>query len=266
VVQAHFAGQWLGRLDITFDDAGDVVAWEGEPVVLDASQARDPEVQAMIEDLAGPLVALKRLIIAETTADLIGDQEVCRFNECNLGNLVTDAMLWQTRAMGTEVAVINAGAIRSGIGQGPITRGQLLEVFPFANTLSTFRATGRSIRTALEGALSRADNPRNTGTGRFPQVAGLRLSWSPDRPVGSRLGTVEVRDIFGSWSPLEEQMEYTVATTNFLRAGGDEYTVFRDQARQAYDGGVNLDEALAAYLALQGTVSPQVEGRIRRGP
>jgi len=39
-----------------------------------------------------------------------------------------------------------------------------------------------------------------------------------------------------------------VATNNFLRAGGDGYTMFRDGALEAYDQGQSLEEALVTLL------------------
>ena len=51
------------------------------------------------------------------------------------------------------------------------------------------------------------------------------------------------------------------ASNDFLRGGGDGYEVFVE-ARNAYDFGAALDEAVQAYIAANAPASPQLEGRI----
>ena len=40
VVQAYAYGKYIGRLDIVFDDEGDIISAEGAPVLLDSSQEK----------------------------------------------------------------------------------------------------------------------------------------------------------------------------------------------------------------------------------
>jgi 5'-nucleotidase len=178
-----------------------------------------------------------------------------------MGNLITDAMLWQTQTEGTQLAIQNGGGIRASIEAGEVTVGDVLTVLPFGNLISTFELTGAEVVQALENGVSRAENPENEGTGRFPQVAGLRYSWNPEQPVGSRLVSVEVRNADGSFTPIDPDVTYKVASNDFMRTGGDGYEVFVT-ASNAYDFGAALDEALQAYIAANSPVSPQLEGRV----
>jgi 5'-nucleotidase len=102
------------------------------------------------------------------------------------------------------------------------------------------------------------------GAGRFPQVAGLRFTWRAEAPAGQRLLSVSVRTAEGGYAPLEDQRLYTVVTNDFLRRGGDNYTVLRDRAIDPYDGGPNLEEVFEAWLARHSPVAPSTDARIAR--
>jgi 5'-nucleotidase len=196
---------------------------------------------------------------------LDGSSDNCRFRECNFGNLIADAMLRAAAPRGARVAIQNGGGIRTSIPAGPVTLGQVLEVLPFSNMLATFDLSGADIVAALEQGVGRADNPRNEGTGRFPQVAGLRFSFEPGKPAGGRIRSVEIRGADGSFAPIDPAASYTVVTNDFLRKGGDGYAMFRDKARNAYDAGPNLEDVLVEHIrALGGPASPALDGRITR--
>ena len=266
IVQGYFAGVYLGVLEVTLNDDGVPVAWKGEPVLLDDGISEDPALRGFVTALEKPLVPLLAQPVGTAAVALVGDRSLCRFDECNLGDLITDAMVEQTKDQGTRIAIINGGAIRAGIPAGPVTTGQILEVLPFANTISTFEISGADLREALEFGVGRAENPSNDGTGRFPQVSGLRYTWSASAPVGRRIVGVEVRQPDGSFAALDPAATSRAATLDYLRTGGDGYTTLRDKAVNAYDGGALLSDALAAAIAAHSPVAPAEEGRISRVP
>ena len=43
VVQAYQYGKYLGQLNVTFDDAGEVKSWSGKPLVLDGEKDAEAE-------------------------------------------------------------------------------------------------------------------------------------------------------------------------------------------------------------------------------
>lgn len=255
-------GKYLGRLDVTFDENGVPVAWEGNPITLDASVPEDPEVLAEAQALNEPLEELRNQNVGSAAVDLNGERASCRFEECTMGSLIADAILWKTAAEGTQIVFQNGGGIRASIPAGDVSLGDVLEVLPFGNTIATFKLTGADVWVALENGVSRAENPENEGTGRFAQVAGLRYTWNPDLPVGSRVVSVEVKNPDGTYSPIDPNAVYKVATNNFNRGGGDDYSVFAENAIDPYDYGPVLADALAEYIAANSPVAPAVEGRI----
>ena len=97
VVQAEAYGKYLGQLVLTFDGDGDILSWEGAPVLVDASVARDPAIQAIVDEMAVAVNAMRDETIGSTVNLLQGDRSVCRYAECTMGNLVADGMRWATQ-------------------------------------------------------------------------------------------------------------------------------------------------------------------------
>jgi len=264
IVTAEALGKYLGRLDVTFDANGLPTAWQGEPILLDASVAEDADILAEVNSLYAPLEALQNQLVGSASVDINGERSTCRFEECNMGNLITDAIIWATAAEGTQIAFQNGGGIRASISAGDVSLGNVLEVLPFGNTIATFELKGEYVWAALENGVSRAENPENEGTGRFAQVAGLRFTWNPNQPAGSRVISADVKNADGTYSPLDMNAMYKVAANNFIRTGGDDYSMFAEQAVNAYDFGPTLATAVADYITTFSPVAPAVEGHITK--
>jgi 5'-nucleotidase / UDP-sugar diphosphatase len=258
VVQAYAYGKYLGHLVLDFDAAGQVIAAEGDTVLLDAGVAPDPVIAAQVADLAGPIAEVKARVVAEAAAEIDGGRENCRMRECSMGNLVADAMLERVKDQGISIAIQNGGGLRASIAAGQVTMGDVLAVLPFQNTLATFEAPGATVLAALENGLSRIDE----GAGRFPQVAGLRYVFDPAADPGARVVSAEVRE-GEAWQPLDPAKTYGVVTNDYLRGGGDGYDIFATEVAKAYDFGPDLADVLAAYLAAHMPYEPYLDGRIR---
>ena len=265
VVTDYTLAKYLGRLDVTFDADGKPTSWKGEPILLDAKITQDPALLAEAGVLDQPLKALREEETGTASQELVGDKNICRFAECSMGNLITDAMLWKGASQGIQVALINGGGIRAGIPAGTVTLGGVLTVLPYGNTLATFELKGSDLLAALEHSVSRAENPANEGTGRFLQVAGLRFSWNPQQPEGKRIIKAEVRSESGTFLPLDPQKTYKVAANDYLRKGGDGYEMFNTQAVNPYDFGPTLSDVVAEYIKTHSPVAPRLENRITRG-
>lgn len=255
---AYAYSKYLGHLILTFDDNGTLTKAEGEPILLDASVPEDEAVAARVAEMAAPIEELRQKIVAETAAAIDGDRTSCRARECEMGNLVADAMLDRVRDQGMTIAIANGGGLRASIDQGPVSMGEVYTVLPFQNTLATFQLKGADVVAALENGASQYQE----GAGRFAQVAGLRYSVDSKAQPGQRISEVQVR-ADGEWKPIDLAATYGVVSNNYLRAGGDGYDVFETRAENAYDFGPDLAEVVAAYLAAQdGPYKPVIEGRI----
>jgi 5'-nucleotidase / UDP-sugar diphosphatase len=264
--QAGANNLYLGRLDLEFTPEGLLDGVGGDTILLSRYITPDAELDALVTALAAPVEALRATPIegAVSSAMLVGDRSVCRVEECDLGVLITNAMLAET---GAQIAFMNGGGIRANIDEGDITVGDVLTVLPFGNLISTFELSGADVIAALENGVSRINVmdgmvQRDGASGRFAQVGGIRYSYDPTLEAGSRIVSVEVLGEDGSYSPIDLEATYSVVSNDFLRRGGDEYTVFAENAINPYDFGKPLDEALANYFAEEGNVAPMSDGRI----
>jgi 5'-nucleotidase / UDP-sugar diphosphatase len=257
VTQAASYSKYLGEFTVTFDDNGVVKEAKGDPIFLDASVKPDEAVLARVKELAGPIEELKTKEVSETTAPIDGSRDNCRARECEMGNLVSDAILDRVKGQGVTMVFQNGGGLRASIDQGVVTMGEVLTVLPFQNTLATFQLTGKDVVDALENGASEIEE----GGGRFTQVAGLKYSFNKAAPVGGRISNVEVMEN-GAWAPIDPAKTYLAATNNFMRKGGDGYKVFANNAQNAYDYGPGLEQVVADYLTANRPYTPKLDGRI----
>lgn len=256
IVQAYAYGKFLGELNVTFDDEGELIKAAGEPLIIDARVEENSVVVARVAEMAIPLEEIRNKVVANAAASIEGDRSVCRVQECEMGNLVADAMLARVQDQGIQIAIANSGGLRSSIDAGEVTMGEVLTVLPFQNTLSTFEVSGATLVAALENGVSQVADV----AGRFPQVAGLKFTFDPAEEVGSRISDVMV-DMDGTWMAVDAEATYGLVSNNYVRGGGDGYRMFRDAAN-AYDFGPDLADVLAEYLAENNDYTAYTDGRI----
>jgi 5'-nucleotidase/UDP-sugar diphosphatase len=252
IVQAYAYGKFLGELNVTFNDAGEIVEAVGEPLVMDASVTEDAATVARIAEAAKPLEEIRTKVVAEAAAAIEGDRSVCRAVECPMGSLIADAMLDRVKDQGVDIAIQNGGGIRASIDAGPVTMGEVLTVLPFQNTLSTFEVDGATIVAALENGVSELEE----GAGRFAQVAGISFTVDSAAEAGARIS-----DVMVGGAAIDLGKTYGVVSNNYVRNGGDGYKMFKSAAN-AYDYGPDLADVMAEYLAAQGPFTPYTDGRI----
>ena len=145
IVQAAVGTTQIGRFDILFDrlhDRIDSYTWESVPVTAE----RCPRDEALEELISG---------YKEVTDSKYGQiltrlpgvyTHPVRNRETDLGDLLAEGMRSQ---LGVDLALLGSGSIR-GEMLGPIvTRGDLLEVFPYKNPVFGFNLTGDQLRRAV---------------------------------------------------------------------------------------------------------------------
>jgi 2',3'-cyclic-nucleotide 2'-phosphodiesterase (5'-nucleotidase family) len=157
-------------------------------------------------------------VLAETVGEaLVGlDGENVRRRETNLGDLVADIMKSMS---GADAAIINGGSIRANIRKGEIKTKDVYTALPFDNYVVAVKLRGGQIREALEHGVSAIEQEG----GRFPQVSGIKFTFSRSKRPGMRVGDVTI-----GATPIEADREYVVATNDFLAVGGDGYKVFQE--------------------------------------
>ena len=214
-------------------------------------------------------------VFAKTEVDLNGVKGEVRTGETNLGDLITDALVWGAKDAGIKVdaAVTNGGGIRASIAKGDITKKDINTVLPFGNTLSIVKITGAELLEALEA--STYCTPESIGG--FPQVSGIVYTVDTTKAYdqgeqypGSTyyapktVNRVTIQSVGGKAFNLKTT--YTIATNDFMAAGGDTYYTFN--AAGYVDTGIPMDEVVMDYITeeLGGKITAEdygaPEGRI----
>jgi 2',3'-cyclic-nucleotide 2'-phosphodiesterase (5'-nucleotidase family) len=190
-------------------------------------------------------------VVGNSKVHLEGAREFSRTQETNLGNLITDAMLYET---GAEIAITNGGGIRDSIDEGEITKGEIVKVLPFGNYIVTKSLTGAQIKEILEHGIKAYP----ATAGHFPHVAGVNFVFDETKEPGSRIVGITVNG-----KPIDMDKLYVVATNDFMSAGGDEYPNFSNAP--TLNEYKSLEEALESYISKLGDVEYSIEGRLKVG-
>ena len=213
----------------------------------------DPDVAKVVAGFEGELNTALGEVIGKTTVTLEARAAIVRRGEANLGNFLADAY---RSALGADVALVNSGSIRSDATYGPgdLTKKDVLTILPFENTLVKVRLTGAHIKRLLENGVSVAGQE----DGRFPQVSGLSFTYDARRPVGSRVVSLNI----GS-RPADDEQKYTMALSAYVLGGGDGYDFKGVEVLTSSEEGPVEPDVIMEAIRKAGTISPQVEGRIK---
>ena len=257
IVQAYAYGKYLGELSVVFDDEGEVISATGEPITIDGSVNENSQIVARLDELEKPITDLKETLVGNVSSSLNGDRAVCRVQECDMGNMITDAMRAAGMEKGYSIALANSGGIRASLDAGQVTLGEIMTILPFQNTMSTFKVTGKQLLAAIENGVSQVED----GSGRFPQVSGMRFSFDASKPANERVTSIEIQESNGSFSALNLYGTYGMVSNNFIRAGGDGYKMFRS-ARDIYDFGPDLADVVVDYIKANPGYSGFTDNRI----
>jgi len=193
----------------------------------------DPKVTAYVESQKKTLAKITSEIVAYTPVLLDGERGNVRTKPTNLGNMIAAAMVEST---GADVALTNGGGIRASIKAGDVSRGDIITVLPFNNTVVVVEVTGQDIYDALEWGYSRL--PESNGG--FPQTNNMAIVYSRFSDPGNRIKRVLING-----KSIDRNATYTLATNDFMAAGGDGYTMLN---RPVVMFGRGLDEVLTDYM------------------
>ena len=251
----------------------------------------DETVLAKAKALMEPVDKELNVVFAKSEVDLNGtkgdDKGAIgnRNGETNLGDLITDAMLWKAMSdinfnvdRRNVVAITNGGGIRASISKGDVTKKDINTVLPFGNTLSVVYVTGEKLLEALEASTYCSPTP----VGGFPQVAGMTFAISANVKYDANENTypgstyygpntikrVDILEVNGL--PFDPKATYAIVTNNFSAAGGDTYYTFA-ASEINIDTGLPLDEVVMEYITTElksviSTTYAEPFGRIMYNP
>ena len=237
---------------------------DGKSVTVVDYKTRDEKVAAAAKAIKEPIDKAygEKFAVSEVALNGAKAPNGNRDSETNLGDLITDAMLWKvladaeiTVAKENVVAITNGGGIRASIGVGDVTKKDINTVLPFGNTLAVVYVKGSELLEALEA--STFCTPESIGG--FPQVAGMQFtvatyetydkndeSYPNSTYYGPKtINRVTIGSINGK--DFDPEATYAVITNNFVAGGGDTYYAFAAATNQ-FDTGLPLDEVVMEYI------------------
>ena len=233
--------------------------------------AADDAIAARAAAIIAEIEADYGTVFAKTEVTLNGEKDPGnRTQETNLGDLITDALVWGAEQQGETVdaAITNGGGIRATIEAGDITKKDINTVLPFGNTLSIIKITGAELLEVLEA--STFCTPEAIGG--FPQVSGIEFTLDTTKAYDQgeeypgttyfapkTINRVTISTVGGK--AFDPAATYTIATNDFMASGGDTYYCFVN-ATANYDLGLPMDEVVMDYVntVLGGTVTAEKYG------
>ena len=240
----------------------------GTPSLIKASETTNvtpnAEVKELVDKIKEKYDAENAVVVVKNSpVELSGTRENVRVRETNLGNVVADS-LYEYGQTGfknkADIAVTNGGGLRETIAKDkPITRGSVIAVLPFGNTISQISVTGKDVLAMFEkslGSILQVDKDGKTvldengqpllePSGGFLHVSGAKVYYDTNLPSGKRVLRVEVKNHdTGAYDKLDLAKTYYLTTNDFLAAGGDGYTMLGG----AREEGPSMDEAFKNYL------------------
>ena len=240
----------------------------GTPSLIKASETTNLTPNATVKKLVDQIKAKYDaenavVVVKNSPVELSGTRENVRVRETNLGNVVADS-LYEYGQTGfknkTDIAVTNGGGLRETIAKDkPITKGSVIAVLPFGNTISQIKVTGQNVLDMFEkslGSILQVDKAGKTvldengqpllePSGGFLHVSGAKVYYDTNLPSGKRVLRVEVKNHdTGAYDKLDLNKTYYLTTNDFLAAGGDGYTMLGG----AREEGPSMDEAFKNYL------------------
>lgn len=270
IISSTAYNKYLGQLVVTFDSNGDIVKYQNAPVLLDETIQQDSEIIKILENHQRDMTQFDDEIVGTTSVVLDGAS--CRLEECNFGNLITDAMIYYyaLRFEGENwtdapIAVIPTGTIAASIAPlnrpAAITKNDLLQALPTESHLVAVEMNGTVFLEMLEAAV--ADYGPTNAAVNFLQFSGVRVVYDLGRAPGSRIVSAVAR----CWScfvpefyTIDSWRTYKTLMPASLARSATGFSFLEDIPKDelAYDEVTCLTE----FIGMRSPVYPDVAGRI----
>ena len=175
-----------------------------------------------------------------------------------------------------QFALQNSGGLRiTEIPAGPISFGQIFDLYPFENQQIVLSLPAEKLRDALEAVLRAGKGPM--------RVSGLRyvIDWqrfgAGEDPKGAPAGAIVTRVTDEGGGALCETKSctkaacetacapgrFTVSVTDFLANGGDGLSMPRDVPRQV--GSVLARDIIVSFVKEHRPLTPELLGALSAG-
>ena len=267
IVQAWEYGHVVGDLDVVFNKEGEVVACDGNPLLLigDEFKQKDSngdkqvvsnEKKTSILDIVNKndnIVVVeedtKALSVIKTFEDQVDTKKAIKVGTSSeklghnripgdkkdgssvlpLGSDIAPivAKSFYDLSNLADACIQNAGGVRVAINEGDITMGDAYTLLPFANTLFEIKMKGSEVKQVLEDALTNTFKADGS-TGSFPYSYALRYDIDVSKGDNNMISNLEIKDRkTGTWGNIDLDKMYTIVSNSYTAAGKDGYVTFK---------------------------------------
>ncbi|GHF48846.1 5'-nucleotidase [Deinococcus metalli] len=271
VIEGDFYGHLLQHLELKVDVANHaVMSVSAANLVVDytareAAGTLDFNMTQLLTTANAKTDAISNVTIANLGSPQIqrGINNV-RNTESALGDVIADALLAGTQAQGAQIGLMNPGGIRADLPDttrikagNAVNFGDVFAVHPFGNTTTVLSLTGQQLKDLLEQQWSGA----NATAIKLLQVSGgFTYSYTLANADGNR---VDFASMKLNGTPISATATYRIATNNFLAAGGDNFTIFKQGTNVVQLANLADTDILSNYLKTNGaSLTNTVKGRI----
>ncbi|MEA2023835.1 MAG: bifunctional metallophosphatase/5'-nucleotidase, partial [Actinomycetota bacterium] len=209
----------------------------------------DSDVAARIAYWAEIVAPIVNEPVGYTTIDLVRDYN----NESNVGDIVTDSMLWKADEYdnglvdgSVDIAFTNPGGLRANIlipdGASlpyTVTWGATFDVLPFGNQLFLMDLTGVQIQELVEQSAKLYKG--------ILQTSGATYEWYNDTDDGEGATTWGATNVTVGGAALDPLATYRVVTNDFLAGGQDGWSTFADGANR-WDTYFDMHAGFVEYI------------------
>lgn len=235
LVEANCFFKNVGVLTLTYsNEKGVTDAVEKTYSSADTQGMSDEKIASDISAIEKREQSVLSEVIGESSREYAYSWEELRTSEQEIGRIVTAAYLDFT---GADVAMENAGGIRSGIPKGNVTYSDLISISPYGNVLVEKELTGQQIIDILEFSvdLMKKNNavydlqkqaikdgedpyqyswPDNSGS--VMQFSGLSAVYDYSKPYGDRVSDVKI-----GGKAIDTLKTYRVVSNNYAFDSSD---------------------------------------------
>ncbi|XP_075983893.1 apyrase-like isoform X2 [Anticarsia gemmatalis] len=257
IVTASAFSKYLGNMSVFFDDKGDLQHFEGTPVYLNRSIPEDPKIKALLQPYADELHKVVREVVGYSKDVLKMDP--CGSKECELGNLIADAIMDGANEMYPSklpcISFLQRNMIRASMPKGDITRGAIINMSPFTNHVVTLVVPGRYILTALQKSVEHPWRAHPYVGPYTPMISGIKLTMNTTS--GEVMEALVTSG--GEAKQLNPDEEYQFITMDFITNVA--YKDLKKYGRNLKLVGKDAD-IVEAYIRKSSPITPYLDNRL----
>ncbi len=199
----------------------------------------NPENQAYVDKYKMQLDSVMNRVIAVANMDIHKGKP-----QGLLSNYTADILVKAGQNLANKpvtIGLVNNGGLRTSIGKGDVTVGDIFKVFPFENELVVLSLSGTDVMELFK---------------RIAAIGGEGLAGCELVVKGNEVQSLKI-----DGRPVDPNKEYWIATIDYLADGNSGMSVLLN-AKERVDVGTRLRDIMLEYVEQDSVIQPELDNRI----